>query len=133
VTYKYITPLFHQVPPHLCRKSLPHILLTSLFHQFLSLVRRKKKTNRAPFVVENRKKRQKKVLLYQSETVKIQTFCSYIMHQPVFTADGGSPAVVPTKNKAVDPTTSTIDGTSQAEEKTHREDSLLCCLVDSYV
>jgi ankyrin repeat protein len=55
------------------------------------------------------------------------------MHQPVFTVDGGSPAVVPTKNKAVDPTTSTVDGTSQTEEKTHREDRLLCCLVDRYV
>jgi len=99
VTYRYIPPWFHQDPPHRCRKSLPHILLTSLFHQFLSPVRRKKKNNRAPFVVENRKKRPKTILLYQSETVKIQTFFSYIMHQPVFTVDGGSLAVVSTKNK----------------------------------
>jgi hypothetical protein len=86
------------------------------FHQFLSPVRRKKKPNRAPFAVENRKKRSKKVPLYQARR---------------------SSAVAQTKNTAVAPTTSTAAGknsdsrsdeehgcrANRAEEKTHREGS----------
>jgi hypothetical protein len=129
-TYNHIPTFLNQTPPHHCRKSLPLPLLTVLFHQFLSPVRRKKKTNRVPFVVENRKNRPKKVLLYQTQTVKIQIFCSYFLHQPVFTDDGGAAAVVTTKNTAVEPTTRTVDGTSQAEEKAHLEVFDLWCLVD---
>ncbi len=130
-THTLLTPP-DPTPP--CRKSLPLPLLTVLFHQFLSPVRRKKKTNRAPFGVE-KKKRPKKVLLYQVQPVKIQFFCSYFLHQPVFTADGGTAVVVPTKNTTVESTTNTAAGRSsssgtdeehgcrgnQAEEKTHRE------------
>ena len=75
-----ITDFYHlqfpQIKSELFETYVPLPLLTVLFHQFLSPVRRKKKTNRAPFAVENRKKRSKKVLLYQAQPVKIHFFSS---------------------------------------------------------
>ena len=100
-------------------------------------VRRKKKPNRAPFTVENRKKRTKKVPLYQDQTNRFQTFCSLCGVWKSFHCDGRASAVAQTKNTAVTPTTSTTGGknrdscvdeehgcrANRAEEKAHREGS----------
>jgi hypothetical protein len=125
--------------PHVTAAINPFVSHSSppSFHQFLSPVRRKKKTNRAPFAVENRKNRPKKSSVVPGPNGQISHFLLSLWVYKSPHCDGRASAVAQTKNTAVAPTTSTAAGknsdsctdeehgcrANRVEEKAHREGS----------